>query len=85
MRLPDDAEVSSELWDEVIECMKSRVGDKFPVVRSFAIRALLRFANESENRDIIDLFLQALPLEQNAVSVLPPPYLWLHFFLLFSA
>ncbi|XP_022880704.1 uncharacterized protein LOC111397973 [Olea europaea var. sylvestris] len=78
MRLPDDAEVSSELWDEVIECMKSRVGDKFPVVRSFAIRALLRFANESENRDIIDLFLQALPLEQNAdvrktiVLSLPP-------------
>ncbi|KAL2504459.1 ARM repeat superfamily protein [Abeliophyllum distichum] len=78
MRLPDDAEVNSELWDEVIECMKSRVGDKVPVVRSFAIRALLRFANESENRDILDLFLQALPFEQNAdvrktiVLSLPP-------------
>ncbi|CAI9763484.1 unnamed protein product [Fraxinus pennsylvanica] len=78
IRLPDDAEVSSELWDEVIECMKLRVGDKVPVVRSFAVRALLRFANESENRDIIDLFLLALPLEQNAdvrktiVLSLPP-------------
>ncbi|KAF8378590.1 hypothetical protein HHK36_029938 [Tetracentron sinense] len=65
MRLPDDTEVSNELWDEVIDCMKSRVGDKVPAVRTFAVRALARFANDTENSDIIDLFLQALPLEHN--------------------
>ncbi|KAA8547692.1 hypothetical protein F0562_004121 [Nyssa sinensis] len=78
MRLPDNAEVSNELWDEVIECMKLRVGDKVPVVRTFAVRALSRFAYESENGDILDLFIQVLPLEQNAevrktiVLSLPP-------------
>ncbi|GAV60482.1 Cnd3 domain-containing protein [Cephalotus follicularis] len=65
MRLPDDAEVSNELWDEVIECMKVRVRDKVPVIRNIAIRALSRFANDSENSDILDLFLEVLPLEQN--------------------
>ncbi|WJZ91043.1 hypothetical protein VitviT2T_010152 [Vitis vinifera] len=78
MRLPDDAEVSNELWDEVIECMKLRVGDKVPLVRALAVRALARFANDSENSDILDLFLEALPLEHNAevrkmiVLSLPP-------------
>ncbi|KAK9272196.1 hypothetical protein L1049_002567 [Liquidambar formosana] len=78
MRLADDAEVSNELWDEVIECMKLRVGDKVPVIRTFAVRALSRFANDSENSDILELFLQALPSEQNAevrktiVLSLPP-------------
>ncbi|XP_073310091.1 uncharacterized protein [Primulina huaijiensis] len=78
MRLPDDAEVSNELWDEVIECIKSRVADKVSAVRTFAVRALSRFANDSENRDILDLFLEKLPLEQNAdvrktfVLSLPP-------------
>lgn len=67
MRLPDDMEVSSELWDEVIECMKIRAGDKIPTVRTFAIRSLARFANDSENRDILELFLEKLPLEQNGV------------------
>ncbi|XP_058079134.1 uncharacterized protein LOC131227365 [Magnolia sinica] len=66
MRLPDDAEVSNELWDEVIDCMKQRVEDKVPAVRTFAVRALARFANDSENADIIDLFLEALLREQNA-------------------
>ena len=70
MRLPDDAEVSNELWDEVIECMRLRVGDKVPLVRALAVRALARFANDSENSDILDLFLEALPLEHNAVSAL---------------
>lgn len=69
MRLPDDAEVSNELWDKVIECMKLRVGDKVPAVRAVAVRALARFANDPENTDILDLFLEALPLEHNAVSV----------------
>ncbi|KZV49788.1 condensin complex subunit 3 [Dorcoceras hygrometricum] len=78
VRLPDDAEVSNELWDEVIECVKLRVADKVSAVRTFAFRALSRFANDSENRDILDLFLEKLPLEQNAdvrktlVLSLPP-------------
>ncbi|KAL8038290.1 hypothetical protein ABFX02_11G096700 [Erythranthe guttata] len=77
MRLPDDAEVSSGLWDEVIECMKLRVCDKVPSVRTFAVRALARFVNDSEN-DILDLFLEKLPFEQNGdvrkiiVLSLPP-------------
>uniref|UniRef100_A0A5B6ZJY2 Putative condensin complex subunit 3 n=1 Tax=Davidia involucrata TaxID=16924 RepID=A0A5B6ZJY2_DAVIN len=78
MRLPDDAEVSNELWDEVTECMKLHVGDRAPIIRTFAVRALSRFAYDSENGDILDLFLEALPLEQNAevrktiVLSLPP-------------
>ncbi|KAK9091471.1 hypothetical protein Sjap_024648 [Stephania japonica] len=78
LRLPDDAEVSDELWDEVIESMKARVEDKVPAIRSFAVRALARFANDAENSDIVDSFLQALPLEQNAevrkaiILLLPP-------------
>lgn len=72
MRLPDDMEVSSELWDAVIECMKIRAGDKVPSVRTFAIRSLSRFANDAENRDILELFLEKLPLEQNGVC----PYLF---------
>ncbi|KAL5574585.1 hypothetical protein UlMin_016284 [Ulmus minor] len=66
MRLPDDAEVSSEIWDEVIECLKIRVGDKVPQIRSYAVRALSRFATDCENTDVLDLFLEVLPLEQNA-------------------
>ncbi|KAK2990733.1 hypothetical protein RJ640_003801 [Escallonia rubra] len=65
MRLPDDTEVSDELWDEVIDSMKVRVGDRVPVIRTFAVRALSRFANDSENSDVLELFLQTLPLEQN--------------------
>jgi len=68
MRLPDDAEVSSELWDEVIECMLVCVRDKVSIIRTFAVRALSRFANDGENSDILDLFLEVLPIEQNAVS-----------------
>lgn len=69
MRLPDDAEVSSEVWDEVIKCMKIRVQDKVPVIRTLAVRALARFVNDAENSDILDLLLEVLPVEQNAVSV----------------
>ncbi|KAI3798641.1 hypothetical protein L1987_33919 [Smallanthus sonchifolius] len=65
MRLPDDAEVSNELWDEVIDCIKVRVGDKVPVIRTFSVRALSRFASDAENSDILDLLLEILPLEQN--------------------
>lgn len=68
MRLPDDAEVSDEVWDEVIDCIKVRVGDKVPVIRTFSIRALTRFANDAENSDILELLLETLPLEQNPVS-----------------
>lgn len=69
LRLPDDSEVSDELWDEVIELMKFRVVDKVPFIRTLAVRALSRFVNDSENSDILDLFLEVLPLEQNSVSV----------------
>ncbi|KAL6507655.1 hypothetical protein OROGR_023850 [Orobanche gracilis] len=78
MRLPDDAEVSSGLWDQVIECMITRVGDKVPAIRTFAFRALARFANDLENNDILELFLEELKLEQKGevrkiiVMSLPP-------------
>ncbi|CAA0814563.1 ARM repeat superfamily protein [Striga hermonthica] len=78
MRLPDDAEVSNGLWDEVIDCMMLRVGDKSPIIRTFAARALARFASDSENNDILDLFLERLQVEQNGevrkiiVMSLPP-------------
>ncbi|KAI4307664.1 hypothetical protein L6164_030829 [Bauhinia variegata] len=78
MGFPDDAEVSNDLLDEVIESMKLRVADKIPVIRTFAVRALSRFVNDSENSDVLDLFLEVLPLEQNAevrkmiVLSLPP-------------
>ncbi|KAJ3699349.1 hypothetical protein LUZ61_003054 [Rhynchospora tenuis] len=63
IRLPDDAEVSDEVWDDVIEGMKARVGDKIPGIRVFAVRALSRFADDES--DILDLFLEVLPREQN--------------------
>lgn len=78
LQLPDDAEVSSELWDEVIDCMKLRAEDKVPVIRISAVRALSRFASDCENSDILDLFLDMLPLEQTVevrktiVLSLPP-------------
>ncbi|KAL6225844.1 hypothetical protein ACLB2K_004693 [Fragaria x ananassa] len=64
MQLPDDAEVSSELWDEVIDCMMLRARDKIPAIRTVAVRALSRFASDCENSDIVDLFLEMLPVEQ---------------------
>ncbi|GJN00126.1 hypothetical protein PR202_ga17289 [Eleusine coracana subsp. coracana] len=67
MRLPDDAEVGDEVWDEVIDCMKVRVQDKIPAIRAFAVRALARFASDSEDGGILDLFLETLDTEQNAV------------------
>ncbi|KAF8723662.1 hypothetical protein HU200_021622 [Digitaria exilis] len=78
MRLPDDADVSDEIWDEVIDGMKVRVQDKIPAIRSFAVRALARFATDGDDGGIIDLFLETLDNEQNAevrrtiVLSLPP-------------
>ncbi|TYG73885.1 hypothetical protein ES288_D04G137600v1 [Gossypium darwinii] len=69
LRLPDDSELSDELWDEVIELMKFRVVDKVLLIRTLVVWALSRFVNDSENNDILDLFLEVLPLEQNSVSV----------------
>lgn len=69
MRLPDNAEVSNELWDDVIECLKQRLGDRVPSIRTYAVRALSRFAIDCENSDVLDLFLEVLHLEQNAVSI----------------
>ena len=74
MRLPDDAEVSNDLWDEVIDCIKVRVGDKVQLIRTFSVRALSRFANDAENSDILELLLEKLPLEQNPVSFRPIYY-----------
>uniref|UniRef100_A0A0E0A7T0 Nuclear condensin complex subunit 3 C-terminal domain-containing protein n=1 Tax=Oryza glumipatula TaxID=40148 RepID=A0A0E0A7T0_9ORYZ len=65
MRLPDDAEVSDEIWDEVIDGMKVRVQDKIPGIRAFAVRALSRFASDGEDSDIVDLFLETFEKEQN--------------------
>ncbi|KAL0921586.1 hypothetical protein M5K25_008672 [Dendrobium thyrsiflorum] len=78
MRLPDDAEVSDEVWDEVIERMKHRLEDKVPTIRGFAVCALSRFASDTENSNIVELFLRNLSQEQNAdirkmiVLSLPP-------------
>lgn len=69
MRLPDDAEVTNELWDDVIECLKILVEDKVPVIRTCAVRALSRFATDCEDSDVLDLFLEVLPSEPNAVSL----------------
>ncbi|CAN0913823.1 Condensin complex subunit 3 [Linum grandiflorum] len=66
MRLPDDAEVSDEVWDEVIECMMLRVRDKASGIRTFAVRALSRFVNDAENSEILKLLLEVLELEQSA-------------------
>ncbi|EPS67472.1 hypothetical protein M569_07302 [Genlisea aurea] len=65
MRLPDDAEVGDEVWDEVIDLLKLCTRDKVSAVRSSSIRALARFVDVSENEDILDLFLENLELEQN--------------------
>lgn len=67
MRLPDDAEVSDEIWDEVIHGMKVRVQDKNAAIRTYAVRALSRFAVEGEDGGIVDLFLETLDNEPNAV------------------
>ncbi|KAM0895550.1 hypothetical protein ACQ4PT_023797 [Festuca glaucescens] len=65
MQLPDDAEVSDEIWDEVIEGMKVRVQDKIHAIRVFAVRAVSRFAIDEDDGGIIDIFLEALEKEQN--------------------
>jgi len=67
MRLPDDAEVSDQIWDEVIDGMKVRVQDKNAAIRTYAVRALSRFAVDGEDGGIVDLFLETLDNEQNAV------------------
>ena len=72
MRLPDDAEVSDDIWDDLIDAMKVRVQDKIPAIRSFAVRALSRFAGDGEDGGIVDLFLETLDNEQNAVSQIIP-------------
>lgn len=70
MLLPDDAEVSDEVWDDVIESMKQRLEDKVPGIRAFAVRALSRFANDVDNADIVNLFLETLPQESSVVCSL---------------
>ncbi|KAL6839607.1 hypothetical protein ACP4OV_030546 [Aristida adscensionis] len=78
LRLPDDAEVSDEIWDQLIDSMKIRVQDKIHTIRASAVRALSRFAADGEDGGIVDLFLETLDKEQNAevrktiVLSLPP-------------
>ncbi|CAN6478174.1 unnamed protein product [Victoria cruziana] len=66
MQLPDDSQVSDDLWDELVECMKRRMQDKIPIVRAFAVRSLSRFATDAENGDVVDLFRKSLPSESNS-------------------
>ncbi|KAL6521348.1 hypothetical protein OROGR_017917 [Orobanche gracilis] len=58
--------------------MITRVGDKVPAIRTFAFWTLARLANDLENNDILELFLEELQLEQKGevrkiiVMSLPP-------------
>ncbi|KAK1302859.1 hypothetical protein QJS10_CPB12g01370 [Acorus calamus] len=67
-RLPDDAEITDEVWDDVIGSMKRCVEDIAPSVRSFAVRALARFAVDVEAGGIADFLLGQLPREPTAVQ-----------------
>ena len=67
MQLPDDADVSEEIWEQVIDAMKVRVQDKIPAIRVFAVRALSPFAIDEGDGGIIHIFLHTLQKEQDAV------------------
>ncbi|KAL9252604.1 Condensin complex subunit 3-like protein [Drosera capensis] len=62
MRFPDDAEVSDELWDEVIGSMKLHMGDKFPI-----ICYILCQSSFSDVRKTIILSLPASNLTSQAI------------------
>ena len=51
--LPEEAEVSDELFIAVEETMLQRCCDKVPIVRAWAIRALFRLQNPSSRTDAI--------------------------------
>lgn len=50
--------------------MKWQVNNKLLVVHAFAVRALSRFLDDSEDSSVLKLFLDKLPSEQNLVTFL---------------
>lgn len=74
LRLNEDAEVSDDVWDDVIESMHRRMQDKVPAVRVYSARALARFASaedgsrDPENDAILRAYQRSLQSDQNAVS-----------------
>ena len=51
--LPEEAEVSDDLFIAVEEAMLQRCRDKVPIVRAWAIRALFRLQDPSSHTDVI--------------------------------
>ncbi|GLJ05398.1 hypothetical protein SUGI_0017550 [Cryptomeria japonica] len=78
MQLPDNVEVRNEVWDEVFNCMQRRMQDKVPIVRVYAIHALVHFDNDVDNANIVNLYKEALSFEKNVevhkmlLLLLPP-------------
>lgn len=71
LRLNEDAEVSDEVWDDVIESMHRRMQDKVPAIRVYSARALARFASadgsdDPEDDAILSAYRRSLQLDQNA-------------------
>ncbi|PPD67548.1 hypothetical protein GOBAR_DD35573 [Gossypium barbadense] len=91
-RDPNDTSASDEFLEEFLKFLlvgataanktarfrACQIISEVPLIRTLAVRALSRFVNDSENSDILDLFLEVLPLEQNSevrktiVLSLPP-------------
>ena len=70
MLLPDETDVSDEVWDGVINGMKDRVEDKCPDIRACAVHALSFFTHDETCSDIVGILLRALPQESSAVCLL---------------
>eukprot|EP00250_Pteridium_aquilinum_P000880 c11059_g1_i1 orf=140-3382(+) len=72
LRLNEDAEVSDDVWDDVIESMQRRMQDKIPAIRVYSARALARFASaedglgDPENDAILRAYRRSLQSDQNA-------------------
>ncbi|MCO5614540.1 hypothetical protein L7F22_068823 [Adiantum nelumboides] len=69
LRLKEDAEVSDDVWDSVIESMQKRMQDKIPTIRVYSARALGRFASaddDPENDAIMSTYRKSLQSDQNA-------------------
>lgn len=75
LRLHEDAEVSDEVWDNVIKSMCKHMQDKIPAVRVYSARALARFASADDGSGeveddaiILSTYRRSLQFDQNAVS-----------------
>ncbi|KAI5062946.1 hypothetical protein GOP47_0021493 [Adiantum capillus-veneris] len=69
LRLNEDAEVSDDVWDNVIDSMQKRMQDKIPAIRVYSARALGRFASaddDPENDAILSTYRKSLQSDQNA-------------------